>query len=87
MHARTQAHARELGCTTGLVTEQLPSFPWLTDSGSLQAWLESAWAQGFDAAGAESLGGRVQVGITPLGHTKGVGGRVRGRGGCEHGPA
>ncbi len=27
---------------------------------SLQAWLEAAWADGFDAVGAESLGGKVQ---------------------------
>ncbi|KXZ45539.1 hypothetical protein GPECTOR_53g125 [Gonium pectorale] len=30
------------------------------DIGSLQAWLESAWAAGFDTMGCESLGGRIQ---------------------------
>ena len=28
-------------------------------TGSLQAWLEVAWEDGFDEAGAESLGGKV----------------------------
>ncbi|GLC40065.1 hypothetical protein PLESTF_000933700 [Pleodorina starrii] len=30
------------------------------DIASLQAWLESAWAAGFDPLGCESLGGRIQ---------------------------
>ncbi|GIM08100.1 hypothetical protein Vretimale_12191, partial [Volvox reticuliferus] len=30
------------------------------DIASLQAWLESAWAAGFDRLGCESLGGRIQ---------------------------
>ncbi|KAF5837111.1 peptidase family C78-domain-containing protein [Dunaliella salina] len=36
------------------------SNPILPDIGSLQAWLEAAWSEGFDTAGAESLGGKIQ---------------------------
>jgi hypothetical protein len=32
-------------------------------AGSLQAWLEAAWADGFDQAGAESLGGSIQASV------------------------
>ncbi|GLI65824.1 hypothetical protein VaNZ11_009453, partial [Volvox africanus] len=33
---------------------------YVPDIPSLQAWLESAWAAGFDRLGCESLGGRIQ---------------------------
>lgn len=41
----------------------LASLP-LPLAASLQAWLEAAWAAGYDRMGAESLGGDVQVGST-----------------------
>ena len=33
---------------------------YVPDIGALQAWLEAAWAAGFDRSGAEQLGGAVQ---------------------------
>ena len=35
---------------------------YVPDIGSLQAWLECAWAAGFDTSGAEQLAHAVQVG-------------------------
>jgi hypothetical protein len=40
------------------------------DVRSLQAWVEAAWARGFDAEGAAQLGGALQGGRTWVGATE-----------------
>ena len=41
----------------------------LPDVRSLQAWVEAAWADGFDTEGAEQLGGALQGGRAWVGAT------------------